>query len=164
MMKRTALILGVVVLVAVSLTAALYVSAQGRMGWQGRHGWHGRGGPPSIERIVDRIGSRLDLTADQKTQVNSIIAAERQNVAPLFDQLRTDWQRMREATAGGQFNEEQVRAIAANQTQTITELLVAKERVKSKIYAVLTPEQRKEADAMLEHFHSRFGKGFASKS
>ena len=71
---------------------------------------------------------------------------------------------MRTATAGGQFNEEQVRSLAANQAQTITELLVAKERVKAKVYAVLTPEQRKQADTMLERFESRFERGFANKS
>lgn len=163
--KALALSLGVVaVAVAVLATMAVYVRAQGRMGWQAGDGWHGRGGRPSIERIVDRIGNRLDLTAEQKTQVNSIIAAERTNVEPLFAQLRTNWQQMRAATAGGQFNDEQVRALAANQAQTITELLVAKERVKAKVYAVLTPEQRTKADAMLERFESRFERGFASRS
>lgn len=167
-MKRTRLIkigLGVVVLAVVALTTtAIYVGAQGLMGWQGRDGWHGRGGRPSIERIVDRIGSRLDLTTEQKAQVNSIIAAERTNVEPLFAQLKTNWQQMRTATAGGQFNEEQVRALAANQAQTITELLVVKERVTAKVYAVLTPEQRTKADAMLERFESRFGGAVGNKS
>ena len=71
---------------------------------------------------------------------------------------------MRTATAGGQFNEEQIRALAANQAQTITELLVVKERVKAKVYAVLTPEQRTKVDAMLERFESRFGGRFANRS
>jgi Spy/CpxP family protein refolding chaperone len=168
MKKRIALVLGVVALAGVALTTAFYVRAQGRAGWQGRDGWHGRGGRPSIERIVDHIvdhiGTRLDLTTEQKAQVNSIIAAERTNVEPLFAQLKTNWQQMRAATAGRQFNEEQVRALAANQAQTITELLVVKERVKAKVYAVLTPEQRTKADAMLERFESRFGRGFANRS
>lgn len=164
MRKSIALVLGVVALVGIALTTVLYVRAQGGPGWHGRAGWHGRGGPPSIERIVDQIGNRLDLTTEQKTQVNSIIAAERPNVETLFAQLKTNWQQMRTATAGGQFNEEQVRALAANQAQTITELIVAKERVKSKVYEVLTSEQRTKADQMLEHFESRFGKGFGKKS
>jgi periplasmic protein CpxP/Spy len=164
MRKSIALVLGVVALVGIALTTVLYVRAQGGSGWHGRAGWHGRGGPPSIERIVDHIGHRLDLTTEQKNQVNSIIAAERPNVETLFAQLKTNWQQMRTTTAGGQFNEEQVRALAANQAQTITELIVAKERVKSKVYAVLTPEQRTKADQMLEHFESRFGRGFGKKS
>jgi periplasmic protein CpxP/Spy len=165
-MKRTMLIsLGVAALAVVALAAtAVYVGAQGRMGWHGRDGWQGRGGRPSIEHVVDRIGSRLDLTAEQKAQVNAIIAAERTNVEPLFAQLRTNWQQMRAATTGGQFNEEQVRTLAASQAQTITELIVAKERVKAKVYAVLTPEQRAKADEMLERLESRFGRGFADRS
>lgn len=77
MKKRIALVLGVVALAGVALTAAFYVRAQGTSSWQGRGGWHGRGGRPSIERIVDHIGNRLDLTSEQKAQVNSVIAAER---------------------------------------------------------------------------------------
>jgi periplasmic protein CpxP/Spy len=162
MNRRMALSLGIVALVGVALATALYVSAQGQMGWQGRDGWHHGGGRPSIERIVDRISSRLDLTTEQKAQVNSIIDAERTTVEPLFAGLATNWQQMRAATKGGQFNEEQVRALAANQAQTITELIVAKERVKAKVYAVLTPEQRTKADEMLERFESRLGGGFAN--
>jgi Spy/CpxP family protein refolding chaperone len=164
MKKRIALVLGVVALAGVALTTAFYVRAQGRSGWQGGDGWHGRGGRPSIERIVDHIGDRLDLTTEQRAQVNSIIAAERTNVEPMFAQLKANWQQMRAATAGGQFNEEQVRGLAANQAQTITELLIAKERVKAKVYAVLTPEQRTKADAMLDRFESRFDRGFANRS
>lgn len=160
MKKRLALSLGVVALAA----TAVYVGAQGRTGWHGREGWHGRGGRPSIEFIVDRIGDRLDLAADQKAEVNSIIAAERTNVEPLFARLAANWQQMREVTAGAQFNEEQVRLLAANQAQTITELIVAKERVKAKVYAVLTPEQRTKADQMLERLESRFSGRFADRS
>ncbi len=165
MKKRLTLSLGVVVLAVVALAAtAVYVGAQGRMGWHGRDGWHGRGGRPSIERIVDHIGSRLDLTGDQKAQVNTIIAAERTNVEPLLTQLAANWQQMRAATTGGQFNEEQVRALAASQAQTITELIVVKERVKAKVYAVLTLEQRTKADQMHEQMESHFGGRFTNGS
>ncbi len=165
MKERLTLSLGVVVLAVVALAAtAVYVGAQGRMGWHGRDGWHGRGERPSIERIVDHIGSRLDLTADQKAQVNTIIAAEHTNVEPLFVQLAANWQQMRAATTGGQFDEEQVRALATSQAQTITELIVVKERVKAKVYAVLTPEQRTKADQMHEQMESRFGGRFANGS
>ena len=139
------------------LATASYVRGQARMEW------HGRGGRPPIERIVDHIGNRLDLTAEQKTQVNSIIAAERANVEPLFAKLSANWQKMRTETAGGQFHEEQVRALAAEQAQTITELIVAKERVQAKVYAALTPEQRAKTDQMLERMESRFGGGFAGR-
>lgn len=159
MRKRVVLSLGVAALAIVVLAgvAAVYARAQG-----GGRGW--RGGRPSIERIVDRVGRRLDLTADQKTQVNSILTAERANVEPLFAQFATNWRQMRETTKGGQFDEAQVRAVADSQARTVAEMIVVKERVKSKVYAVLTPEQRAKADAIIERMESRFEKGFASRS
>ena len=46
------------------------------------------------------------------------------------------------ATANGQFDEAQVRALAGQQAQTMTELIVEHKRVDAKIYSVLTQEQR----------------------
>ena len=59
---------------------------------------------------------------------------------------------MREATADGKFNEAQVRAIAAGQAHTMSELIVLKERVRARICnEVLTPEQRIQAARMFQH-------------
>ena len=109
------------------------------------------------ERIVGRIARRLDLTDAQQTRVKAILEAERQNVAPLFAQAAKNRQQLHEATANGKFDEAQVRAIAAQQAQTMTELIVAKERVKSKIYnEVLTPEQRTKADQLMQRMEGHF--------
>ena len=157
MRKRIILGLGIVALAVVAAT--FQARAQGN-GW-GRCG--GLGGP-SVERIVERVSDRLDLNDAQKAQVNSIIAAERPRVEALFAQLGEGHRQMRAATANGQFNEEQVQQLAAQQAQTLTELFVAKERVKANVYQVLTPEQRTKADQMLDRMESRFGGRFAHKS
>ena len=80
--------------------------------------------------------------------------------APLMAQAAKNRQQLHEATANGKFDEAQVRTIAAQQAQTMSELIVAKERVKAKIYnEVLTPEQRSKADQMLQRIqsHDRIG-------
>ncbi len=110
------------------------------------------------DRIVARITKQLDLTDAQQAKVKSILAAERQNVAPLFAQAVKNRQQLREATANGKFDEAQVRSLAAQQAQTMTELIVARERVKAKIYnEVLTPEQKTKADQLMQRMERMGG-------
>jgi Spy/CpxP family protein refolding chaperone len=112
---------------------------------------------PFADRIVNHLSRQLDLTDAQKTQVKTILEAERSKVAPLLAEAGKNRQQLHESTASGKFDEAQVRAIAAEQAKTMTELMVEKERVKAKIYnEVLTPEQRTKADAMLQRMQSHF--------
>ena len=113
---------------------------------------------PIIDRIVTHLSRHLDLTDAQRTQVTTILEAERPKVAPLLTEVAQNRQQLHELTASGQFDEAQVRSIASRQAQAMTELIVEKERVKSKIYnEVLTPEQRTKADQMLQRIQSHFG-------
>src|ERR1700730_9979135 len=108
---------------------------------------HGRANRPIIDRIVSRITRQLDLTDDQQTQVKSILEAERSKVAPLLAEAAKNRQQLHESTASGKFDEAQVRSLATRQAQTMTEMIVEKERVKTRIYnEVLTAEQRTKAD------------------
>jgi len=50
----------------------------------------------------------------------------------------------------GQFDEAKVRTIAKGQTDIRTEMIVTKERMKSRMYAVLTPEQQAKAEKLRE--------------
>jgi len=113
---------------------------------------------PIVDRIVTHLSRQLDLTDAQRTQVKTILEAERPKVAPLLTEVAQNRQQLHELTASGKFDEAQVRSIASRQAQAMTELIVEKERVKSKIYnEVLTPEQRTKADQMLQRIQSHFG-------
>jgi len=122
---------------------------------------HERANRPIIDRIVSRITRHLDLTDAQQTQVRSILEAERSKVAPLMAEASKNRQQLRASTASGKFDEAQVRSLAAQQAQTMTEMIVEKERVKARIYnEVLNAEQRTKADQLLERMHERFQGGF----
>ena len=106
----------------------------------------------------------LDLTDAQQTQVKSILEAERSRFGPLLTDAAMNRKQLNESTASGKFDEAEVRSLAARQAQTMTEMIVEKERVKAKIYnEVLTAEQRTKADQLIEHwgtrFHNRFHDG-----
>ena len=94
----------------------------------------------------------LNVTPDQKAQLRQILAKERPQVEPLLTQLMQANQKLQGQTANGQFDEAAVRNAVAAQSQNITELLVAKERIKSEVMAVLTPEQRTKLQQMRHDF------------
>jgi Spy/CpxP family protein refolding chaperone len=101
------------------------------------------------------IAHELDLSDAQRTQIKSIWAAERPTVTPLLRQLLNQCGEMSAADSNGSFDEAKARAIADKLTATISQLLVERQRLISKIYNdVLTPEQRVKADRLRERMHS----------
>lgn len=125
---------------------------------------HTRAGGPHGMMFGHRMGwiaRKLDLSDAQKTQIQSMIQAERPNFEPLLKQLAANHQQMLVATRGGSFDEAQVRTLANQQAQTLAELMVIRERVISKAYnTVLTPEQRTKADALRQHMLDRMSQKF----
>ncbi|MCS6804142.1 MAG: Spy/CpxP family protein refolding chaperone [Acidobacteriota bacterium] len=107
-------------------------------------------------RLAARIARRLDLTEAQKEQIKAIHQAEKQTIKPLLDQLQAIHRQLRAMTGSEPFNEAQVRALAEQKAKVIAELTVARERIKSKVMAVLTPEQRAKLNQMRERARERF--------
>jgi Spy/CpxP family protein refolding chaperone len=112
-----------------------------------------QGPPPFGPPPIGRMAHELNLTDEQVAQVKAIYDAQRPVVEPLMKQMGEYRKQLDAATANGQFNEDQVRAIAQQQAQTAALLTVENERTKAKIYNVLTPEQRELA----KQVHNRHG-------
>jgi protein CpxP len=107
-------------------------------------------------RLAARLARQLDLTDAQKEQIKAIHEAEKPTIEPLVKQIRAVTRELRTVTSNGQFNETQVRALANQKAQTLAELIVARERVQSKVFAVLTPEQQSKLNQMRERAKERF--------
>ena len=97
---------------------------------------------------------KLNLTDAQKKEMFSIRLEERAKMKPLVQQLKAGRDQLR-ALPKGQFDEAKVRVIAKEQANIITDLIVEKQRMKSRFYAVLTPEQRAKFEQMREKWKSR---------
>jgi protein CpxP len=150
------------IIIAVSVVALLITGTIFAFASQqhfGKHRFGGRGwaGNPEkfIEHALQRATMMLDLTAEQQTKIKAILEAEKPVVQPLVQQLAANRQELQQVTDNGQFNEAQVQAIATKQGQTLSQLIIEKERVQAQIYAVLTPEQRAKAERMRKHFIER---------
>lgn len=84
----------------------------------------------------------LNLTDAQRAQIRNILAKEKPTVQPLLQQLAQGHQQMLEIEQASSFDEAAARTLAAQQSETMAELMVQKARIKSELMQVLTPEQK----------------------
>lgn len=168
--KRTAIAISIVVLLAAAGIFAFTAMAQAREfqtvanletaflagGQFGNQDFQ-----PRIQRTVQRLGAYLNLTEAQKAQIKAILEAERPKVQPVIAQALATRQTLLAATDNGQFNETQVAGIAEQQGRNVAALIVEKERVKSQIYAVLTPEQRAKIEQLREEVEDKIRRRFS---
>jgi periplasmic protein CpxP/Spy len=141
--------------------AAVGVATATAGGWQGPggHRFHGGPpGPPDPAAMAARMTEHLGLSAEQAEKVTAILTAEHASAETYHTQLRAADEQLRVATANGAFDDASVRQIAGTKAQAMTELEVGHARARSQIYAILTPEQRAQADAMETSRPGRFGR------
>jgi Spy/CpxP family protein refolding chaperone len=131
--------------VAIMLVAAVAVS---QTVTKARH-MHGMGFGFD-EHMLGFMTDYLDLTDAQQAQVKDIFAKEKPIIQPLMDQLKQGHHDLMQLETSGTFDEAKVRALAAQHTQTMTDLIVEKARVHSQIFQLLTPEQKAKATKLMQ--------------
>ena len=146
MRKRVLAIGGIAVLV---IAAAVFATAQAGLRFnhfQGGQGRSERRHGPSPE-MMEHMAKVLGLSEDQKTQIKALMdgvqaseEARHQKMDELHKQL--------EAATHGQFDETKVREIANLQGQIHADQIVEHQRMKAKVFSLLTPEQRVKAEEM----------------
>ena len=143
-------------IMAVALLAAVAV-AQNVVKTSQRSG-HFRGG--FAAHMLGFYADYLDLTDAQQAQMKDILAREKPTIRPLMRQMALAHQQMRQLEQAGNFDEAKVRALATQQSQTMTELIVQKARIKSELIALLTPEQKDKLAKFEAKRQARFQKHF----
>ena len=120
-----------------------------------------------MAKRLDQVAIVLDLTPDQRTQMQTIIQQSMQESKPIFQQLRQNRLQMRqwlESGATGPEFEQQVQQLAQAQGQLMGQLAAIKAHGFAQFYSTLTPQQRQKAGAlfslMMHHYPGRFGGGY----
>ncbi|MDF1581214.1 MAG: Spy/CpxP family protein refolding chaperone [Desulfuromonadales bacterium] len=90
----------------------------------------------------ERLAEALDLTDAQRAEVEQIVAKERDANRDIRRQLAANRDKLRALTEGDIFDEEAIRAVAAEKAQQRIELMVSHARTRHALNALLTPEQR----------------------
>ncbi|HMC30096.1 MAG TPA: Spy/CpxP family protein refolding chaperone [Candidatus Angelobacter sp.] len=151
MHKKFFIMTAILLAVAAGFTASVYAQGPHR-GFGHRHGW-----------MLKHMTKELNLTEAQQTQIKNILAGEQTRTKPLMQQLRQNEQ-AENLKVDGSFDETQVRAFANNQAQVMRDLIVEKQRTKSQIYSVLTPDQRQKALQFMQQHEQRRQERLQKKS
>ena len=106
-------------------------------------------------RFAQRIANYLNLTPDQRAQAKQIMAAARQEAAPLRQQLKQNRAALFNAIKTG--NDAQIDQITKDQAPVQAQMAAIRAHAFEKIYATLTPDQKTKADNMQQFFHARRG-------
>jgi periplasmic protein CpxP/Spy len=150
----------VLVLVSiVGLITAGTILALGKGGSVLAHFQHGAGASQHSfgPEMLDHIARELNLTESQKAQVKTLFETGMNTMGPLHAKLEDVHKQLEAATENGQFDEAQVRTLANQQAQLTADMIVEHERMKSKIFSLLTAEQRAKATEMLKRHNHHFG-------
>jgi protein CpxP len=130
-----------------TLGIALVASAAGL---QDQDGWMQR----RVSRVfVHRIESQLNLTDAQCMQIKTILQTEKPVLLALAERVR---QERAQLTSRQTFDEAYVRSFAQQHESTMEDALVEREKVRTEILQVLTPEQQQKAEQVREDLRSRF--------
>jgi len=147
-MKHKCFQVAAVVLTVVGLTAAVALSQTFTRTHMHGHGMFGGS-------MLGFHARALNLTEDQRSQMKSVMAKEKPALKPLFAQLATTRQQVRQLEMSDTFDEAKVREVATQQAQAMTELTVQQARIHSELYQLLTPDQKAKLTQMMQQRQQR---------
>jgi len=116
---------------------------------------------PGHGRILQRIAKKLNLTDDQKTQIKTVLVADKEVLAKLFGQLHEARQSLRAAIHASDANEAAVRAASAKVAGAEADLAVERMKLYGKIAPILTDEQRRKIADFEQRVDSLVGNAIA---
>jgi Spy/CpxP family protein refolding chaperone len=123
---------------------------------------------PLRGQILRRIAEKLNLTADQKSQIKTILISEKDTLQNLLAQLHDARKNLRAAIQAGDANEASVRDASAKVAGVESDLAVERMKLYGNISPVLTDEQRKQisdftqrADDFADNAIANIGNGLA---
>ncbi len=133
------------------------------MGPCGQHGGHGPGhhrgmgamgpcGHPGMPMM--RALARLDLSESQRSRVQAIMDQVREQMEAHRRAMRS----IREQLAAldpGSYDEKAVRKLASQLSEQMTEMVVLTQQTRSRIHAVLTPEQQQQLEKLRQQREAR---------
>src|ERR1700736_1320074 len=110
------------------------------------------------DHMMGFFADYINLSDAQQSQMKAVIAKEHAALKPLVQQLHQTHQQLRQYEEGA-YDEARVRAVAAQESQTLTELTVQKTRIHSELFQMLTPDQQ----AKMKEFEARHEDGMQKR-
>jgi len=98
--------------------------------------------------VRQRMMKKLDLTADQKTQIKTILQQARTAALPVRTQMQQNRQALTAAVKAN--NTAQIQTLAAAQGSLQGQIVAIRTGAEAKLYALLTPDQQASYTQMQE--------------
>ena len=103
--------------------------------------------------FIHKIERELNITDAQRTQIKTILQTEKPAILALAERAR---QERTQLSSRQTFDEAYVRSFARKHESTVEDAMVEREKVRTELWQVLTPEQQQKAEQIREDLRSRF--------
>lgn len=161
-MKKQALTALSIVIFALSNVAATSAHAGPGGSDERKHRLHfgtgmHAGGDPA--KMVKHLSDKLDLDQTQQQEIENIVSAAQPEIEALRERAEANRKAMHELDVNDSNHDARLNELASEKGAIATEQALVHGRLKSRIHAVLTPEQRQKlaasAGKMRDRFHKR---------
>jgi Spy/CpxP family protein refolding chaperone len=156
---KTKLRIGAALVFVAALTMTVAGVAQQQGGPRGFGGGRHRGGPeqggPRGGGLLGPLARDLNLTDAQKTQIKTLTDSFEESTKSLREQLFNAGGGPLDGLTDGAFDEATVRTAAQARAAIQVELEVARARMMSQVYALLTAEQKAKLAELRQGFQQR---------
>ena len=119
---------------------------------------------PGHGQILQRLAKKLNLTDHQKTEIKSVLVADKDTLLLLLGQLHDARRNLRAAIRASDASEASVRAASARVAGVEADFAVERKKLYGRIAPILTDEQRRKisdleqrADSLVDRAIARIG-------
>ena len=132
-------------LAALSMGLAVSAAAMQQDGWFPQR---------AAGMLLHRVEWELALTDNQREQIKAILKAEQPTIQTLAARVHNEQLELRQSEQS--YDAARVRAFARQHEATAEDVLVEREKVRTEIMQVLTPEQQHKAAQLRQQIYERF--------
>lgn len=104
--------------------------------------------PTSSPDVPPQIASYLELNPAQLAAIQAQVIDDRKQVQPLLKQLENSRRKLISNSLNGNCDVKKVRALAAEQSRILKQLIVANALLEAKVYKMLTTEQQQKLNEL----------------
>ena len=106
---------------------------------------------------LEHLKERLDLTAQQETEIKEILATSKERNKALREEKRTTRKELREISGADTLDESRLRELVRKQSDQRADMMIAKHAKRTRINQVLSSEQQEQHEAFRQQRQERRG-------
>ena len=104
---------------------------------------------------LEQLKERLDLTAQQETEIKEILATSKERNEALREEKRTTRKELQEISRAETLDESRLRELVCKQSDQRADMMIAKHATRARINQVLSPEQQEQHEAFRQQRQER---------